>query len=646
MRWPGKTSSTLVQLAVVAVVCTAVLIYVQEPAGGLYGYDGPFHIKYSEITRQRLAAGEGLITEFPWWQETFFKDRFADKDFLYHLLLIPFASGDLDKSGKLASLVFAVGLYLSLFIALKWCRVDGAAWWAIACLVSSTTLLYRAGLLRSHVLAIALALLGTAAIVRRNRVPVAMLSALYALTHIAWHLLPGVALIADLVESVRTRRLRLSIFAWSCAGSLAAVVLSPYFPANLKLWWVQIVGVLGNAWLPGAPDLGLGLEFSPAQPWLLVYYNLGPLLFSIAGLLLLLRSGRQESEERRQPVTGTIVLGIVTLGSLGLTLMSRRFAELWAPTSVLFAGLAWSATGASWTHWSLRRIPPAWSVVLFAALGILNLRETHRIVSDDPGRIFASCATWVHDHVPPGEIVFTTDWDEFPELFFAAPEQRYLVGLDPTFMYATSPERFRLWRDLVEARDSRTYQTITTTFDSHWVFADAGYERFNDRALQDPSFHPGIVTPDCSVYSLAAPAEEPSVGVESWTAADGRATGVTPAELVDVERIAGTAVTHDPAGNLCARLTGRVRSAAAGTFHMIVSTDDSMRFRVNGTVVHDTATAPPPTIDDVVAGTRSGRSIYERRFSVPLTPGYNDVALDTCRKGLTWGFSLRTEPSP
>ena len=644
MRPPSGFSTTLVQLALLLAVCVAVILWAQGPATGLYGYDGHFHIKYSELARQRLAAGEGLITEFPWWRETFLADQFADKDFLYHLLLIPFASGDLERSGKTASIVFAVGLYLALFVSLKWCRVPAAAGFALACLVSSTTLLYRAGLLRSHVLAIALALLGTGAIVRRSRLPVALLSAVYALTHIAWHLLPGIAIISDIIESIRSRKPRFTITLCSLAGTMAAVLFSPYFPANLKLWWVQNVGVLGMAWSPLAPDLGLGLEVLPGRPSHLVYYNLGPILFTLAGLVLVVRPKRGGTGAA--PLTGVFTVGLVATGFLALSLMSRRFVEFWAPMSVLFAGLAWGAAGSGWKEWSARRHLPAWCLVLFTALGLFNIGETRRIVSDDPGRIFASCAAWIHDHVPAGETVFTTDWDEFPELFFAAPAQRYLVGLDPTFMHATNPERFKSWRDVVETRDSRAYDVITATFGSHWVFADAGYERFIDRAGQDPSFHPGISTPDCSVYSLSAPVDEPSLRISSWSSTDGRKTGVMPNEFVDVDRIAGPAATKNPKGESCAHLTGVLESAIARSAHFVVSTDDMIRISLNGAAVFDSATAAPPTIDEVLMQRRRGAGVHERGFSVSLSAGYNEVALDTCRSGLTWGFSLRASTEP
>ena len=213
-------------------------------------------------------------------------------------------------------------------------------------------------------------------------------------------------------------------------------------------------------------------------------------------------------------------------------------------------------------------------------------------------------------------------------------------------MFATNPERFNLWRDVVEARNSRAYDVITATFHSRWVFADAGYEKFIDRATQDPSFRTGIATPDCSVYSLATPVDGGSVRIDSWTASDGRTTGVTPNEFVDVERIAGPAATHDAASDPCARLTGALTSTGAASARLIVSTDDVVRFSVNGTQVFDSATAAPPTIDEVLERKREGIGMHERRFSVSLNPGYNAVAVESCRRGLNWGFNLRADAGP
>jgi hypothetical protein len=52
-----------------------------------------------------------------------------------------------------------------------------------------------------------------------------------------------------------------------------------------------------------------------------------------------------------------------------------------------------------------------------------------------PYRLRAA-AEWLRDHTRPGEIVFHTDWDVFPDLFFWNQKNRYINGMDPIFLYA------------------------------------------------------------------------------------------------------------------------------------------------------------------------------------------------------------------
>ena len=50
-----------------------------------------------------------------------------------------------------------------------------------------------------------------------------------------------------------------------------------------------------------------------------------------------------------------------------------------------------------------------------------------------PARFFDGAATWMAAHLAPGETVINLYWDDFPDLFYSAPRQHYLWGLDPTF---------------------------------------------------------------------------------------------------------------------------------------------------------------------------------------------------------------------
>jgi hypothetical protein len=47
-------------------------------------------------------------------------------------------------------------------------------------------------------------------------------------------------------------------------------------------------------------------------------------------------------------------------------------------------------------------------------------------------------------HLAPGETVVNLYWDDFPDLFYSAPRQHYLWGLDPTYSIRLDPGRATL----------------------------------------------------------------------------------------------------------------------------------------------------------------------------------------------------------
>jgi hypothetical protein len=636
-------AETFWRLSLVAIAALAVLAWVQAPTPSLYGYDGPYHLGYSAWIRDH-----GVDHTFPWWQETFLRDHWADKDFLYHLALIPFTFAGLESGGKAASLFFGTLMYLSIGLALRGLGARAPALWVMACLLGSTSLLYRAGLVRSHVAAIALSVIGAAAILRGRRWTAALAAGAYAWTHIAWHLLPAIAVAHAGVSLVLRRRPRWSTVAAVLGATAVAIAANPFFPDSLRLWKVQTIDVLAMSWSPAAPDLDLGHEVLRGSPWELVRNDAGPLAFTALGVALLLRarpwkrSGAAPDDLGDDLDLAAVTLGCVTLGFLGLTLLSRRFVEFWAPFSVLFAASA----AAAWppAPGRLPRWAASGAIVLLAVLGWHNVTQTRRIIADDPGLLFAGCARWIHDHVPAERTVFTTDWDEFPELFYFAPGQRYLVGLDPTFMYVTSPERWRAWRSVAEGSDPALRRRIVDTFGAACAFADAGYETFIERAGQEPGVRLAYADRECRVYEMD-PLGDPRLpapgSISTWRVEQGPPLTVGPGEFVDVRRAVASTT-----GSTCARLDGSFSSPEERTARFHLFSDDRIQVRLNGTLVYDTdAPRPAPTLDEVVAQHRSGgRQPNERVFQAPLRPGYNDVSLSVCRTGEVWGFILEIEP--
>jgi hypothetical protein len=61
-----------------------------------------------------------------------------------------------------------------------------------------------------------------------------------------------------------------------------------------------------------------------------------------------------------------------------------------------------------------------------------------------PPRFFDGAGAWMARHLAPGETVINLYWDDFPDLFYSAPRQHFLWGLDPTFSVRFDPERTML----------------------------------------------------------------------------------------------------------------------------------------------------------------------------------------------------------
>ena len=98
------------------------MLAVQYSIPTLWEADGYYHIRMAEAVRR-----EGPVKKFHWARYSYFATNFADKDFLYHVLLIPFtAFSGFFPGAKAAAVFFAFLLFLAYFYVLK--ERAGGAW--------------------------------------------------------------------------------------------------------------------------------------------------------------------------------------------------------------------------------------------------------------------------------------------------------------------------------------------------------------------------------------------------------------------------------------------------------------------------------------------------------------------------------------
>ena len=67
----------------------------------------------------------------------------------------------------------------------------------------------------------------------------------------------------------------------------------------------------------------------------------------------------------------------------------------------------------------------------------------------------------------------TTNWDDFPKLFFYDTKHTYVYGLDPNYLYSQNPELYKLLKDLTEGKIDDPAPMIRDKFGANYIFADA-----------------------------------------------------------------------------------------------------------------------------------------------------------------------------
>ncbi len=78
-----------------------------------------------------------------------------------------------------------------------------------------------------------------------------------------------------------------------------------------------------------------------------------------------------------------------------------------------------------------------------------------------------------NSNIPPGEMIFNCNWDDFPKLFFYNTQNRYVYGLDPNYLYSENPELFKLLQSITSGKEEDAGPKIREKFGARFVFADA-----------------------------------------------------------------------------------------------------------------------------------------------------------------------------
>lgn len=473
-------------------VFAGLLLYfclIQSLSDRISGNDSFFNIKYAW-----LLWHDGAVWNFPWLQGTIFRDAWVDHQFLFHVLLIPFTwIGNLSLAAKLAGAFWASAAVFSVYLVIRQMGEDGSLWrrwawiWPLAIAASSHTMLYR--LSNTRVQAVSAAFIMAAIALQekgryRSLLPLGFLFAW--LYHGSVILIPVTffyALSCLLIE----RRLVWKPVAYASAGLVVGFLINPYFPDSLYFLARHLPDVAGS-----------GTGVPPSAEW--VSYASWDLFQTTRGAWLLL-------------LTGILVMTFYRLGlsrrtlfhflsccmMLILFLRARRFVEYWPLFVALFSASA--IQEASGEIVSLIKRPPkpadvqdrrliplaflSGLLVVLVFTSVVNaLRTGREIAQNAPVDRFANASAWLKANTPRHSVVYNSQWDTFPDLFFHNHHNLWVAGLNANFIYFLDPRLWLLYKNASDGYVEDTARYLKQSYRADYALTlkgEGGLTRLADR---------------------------------------------------------------------------------------------------------------------------------------------------------------------
>ncbi len=422
---------------------------------------------------------------------------------MFHVALIPFTFGDLRVGAKWAAVVFACLAILAIWDLFYSQGVAYSGLWTIGTLAVSESFLYRMSITRAQSLSLLFLVLGFNFLLRRKNKLLAVLAFFYVWLYDAFVLLAILAFVYLVGVWLIEGRVEWRPLAWVLAGTVVGMMLNPYFPHDIIFIFRHLFPKLME---PTA--INVGSEWYPYDTKQLVENSGISLLAFMMGVLALGLRGEKMEVRTAMSLLTAMMFGL-------LLFQSRRFVEYFPPFALIFCCFAWqpffSATrtqsgsnsysidsGSSiiaqgeGTNSRLKIFLKNRMAVIFLTLIILfgmamNLPKARASIrTAKPYSQFAGASNWLKKNTPAGGLIFQTDWDDFPRLFFYNTHNTYLIGLDPTYMIQYNSTLYHFWTGITEGNIGNLSKEIPKNFNSFYIVSDLKHQKFIEQAMKDP----------------------------------------------------------------------------------------------------------------------------------------------------------------
>jgi len=484
-------------------------------------FDGYYHVQWTRELWHSMKS-KAFPPPFPWLPLTTLNPKdYVDHHLLFHIFQMPFvAFWDPRVGAKVASAFFGALAVLSCYWLLLKYRIRYPLVWLIALLACSAPFLFRMNMAKAPPLAIVYLVIAIYLFFKRKYWPLLPLALIFTWTYDLFVLLMMAAVFWVITIGITELKFEWRPIVFVLAGCAAGLVLNPYFPHNLQL----LVEHMKIKLTVSGFDTKVGSEWYPYDSWEFMGNS------AVACIAMLIGYISFEPSERKRAHYPIFFL-LLSTALMIMTARWKRIAEYWPPFAVLFAGFSLQPWLQGLSPYP-RRLPadvleelePFFDreekekkailelikTVAVASIALVltvflyfNLTATEKeIAQSEPHDFYRAGATWLKNNVPPGQIIFNTDWDDFPRLFYYDPSHYYVSGLDPSYLFGKDADLSQLYDRITLGQEQDPGPLIRNRFGARYVFSDNNHADFFDHAQSSGWFDIVYEDSQCTIMYI------------------------------------------------------------------------------------------------------------------------------------------------
>jgi len=461
----SKKDKILIGITLALVIFTFIsyFAFLQFSSKSFFGIDDYYHVAVADFIKDF-----GYNYDFRWAQFSTFKDMFSDKDFLFHLFIIPFLylSDNIITAGKYAIIFYNLLFIIAYLIILRrYIPLYFASLFLLFPLASITFSIYFT-YLRPATLANIFTIIGIYLLINKKWVKLSVLALFYPLAHISFFTLVIFALLCETIRYVAKKEFFFRNIYVVIIATILGCFLHPNYPNNYLS--IHLNGILVPFYTLTGVKLDFGGEFNTLPTKMVLMQNI--MLFLIFNAIIWIKF-----LTKTKVSFSTLVWWGCTSFYLVLAFIGNRY---WYTTNVLFF-IFFASFLKDWRgekKWTIS-IPFVLCICIFVAVFSFRLKTLgeHSKERTSMNIHYEKVARWMNKNIPAGQTIYHAYWSDSPAFICLNPKNNYMVVLDPIYMFYRYPKEYIIYQDLRKGKVSNPQEAFRKLFRT-----DYGYTRNNN----------------------------------------------------------------------------------------------------------------------------------------------------------------------